>query len=334
MSEKWSNILIVDIAFIGDLLMSTPAIECLRKHFPDSKIDILVAPQCVDVIEDNSDINDVLVTRMKSGGLDAILEESARIKDRKYDSVICFHRGHGTLFMLFKSGIKNRIGFTHGGRGFFLTGGVPFQILKHRTWNHLHLLEQGAGIPVDYSFPAKMVVIDEAIASVRDKLNGTDSDKGIYAVNPNAAWKTKRWHPERFAELINKIGNSGIQPVLVGANSDIDTVKLVESMVNFPLLNLTGQTSLKELAALFSICRFVVTNDSGPMHIAQAVGSKVISIFGPTDPRRCGPWMSENSPIQAEIDCIRCYRKSCWHMSCMKKIATDQVLDAARSLQD
>jgi ADP-heptose:LPS heptosyltransferase len=94
-------------------------------------------------------------------------------------------------------------------------------------------------------------------------------------------------------------------------------------------MDFTGETTLDELAALLASSKCVVTNDSGPMHIAQALGMSVVSIFGPTDPGRCGPWLGKVEPFEASIDCAKCYRKTCWHLTCMKRVSAEDVLKRA-----
>ncbi|HDS30516.1 MAG TPA: hypothetical protein ENN67_05665, partial [Firmicutes bacterium] len=196
------RILVADLAYIGDLLMSTPAITNLRKAFPSAVIDILVSSGTMPVIEHNPDINTVFTTDMKKRGLRGIREEARKISTMGYDIAISFHRAHGTLMMLRMSGISKRIGFTNGGRAFFLSSGVPFIIQKHRAWNHLRLLEKSFGIHVDYTTPTRLVPDSSAVETVRKRLESIKHKKGFIAVNPNAAWATKRWTPEGFADIL------------------------------------------------------------------------------------------------------------------------------------
>jgi heptosyltransferase-2 len=325
------RILVVDLAYIGDLLMSTPALACLRRAFPEARIEILVSPGSRAVIERNPDVNEVLTTDMKRGGVRAAGDEAGRIAERNYDLALCFHRGHGTLMMLRKAGIRRRVGFTNGGRGFFLTGGIPFELWRHRAWNHLRLVEKSLGVEVDYSQRTRLDIEPDAEKSVKRLLDGVDGGSGFVAINPNAAWATKRWLPERFAEVADKLAGSGLKPLLIGSPGEERVASQVKARMKTEALDFTGRTSLSELAALLKQCRLIVTNDSGPMHMAQALGVPVVSIFGPTDPGRCGPWGGGCEPVQASLDCIKCYRKTCWHLSCMRSVGADQVVDRSLS---
>ncbi len=319
------KILVVDLAYIGDLLMSTPAIACLRKAYPQAQIDILVSPGSKGVIERNPDVNTVFVTDMKKRGWDGIREEAGKVRNLGYDLAISFHRAHGSLLMLRMSGVKHRTGFTNSGRGLMLTGGVKFQIQSHRAWNHLRLLEKGLGIEVDYTTPTRLDLDPVAVEFVESRLGEINSGNGLIAVNPNAAWSTKRWTPEGFASVCDRLTAEGFTAILIGSPAERHISEAVRKLSKSEIIDWTGETSLQQLAALFSKCRLVISNDSGPMHMAQATGTEVVPIFGPTDPSRCGPWLGKIEPIQKEMDCIKCYRKRCWHHGCMKEITGKRV---------
>ncbi len=325
-----AKILVVDLAFIGDLLMSTPALACLRRAYPQARIDILVSPGSSPVIEHNPDVDNVLTTSMKKRGWKGIREEARRLSGENYHLALSLHRAHGTLIMLRQAGIPIRIGFTHGGRGFFLTGGVPFQIQRHRSWNHLRLIEKGLSIDVDYSTSTRLDLDPRAVDTLQELLDGHDLRNGLVAINPNAAWATKRWTPEGFACVADGLSEDGCAPILIGGPNEKQVAEQVKRSSKRQIIDFTGETSLQELAALLSRCRMLVTNDSGPMHMARAVNTPVLPIFGPTDPARCGPWLGEIEPLQNALDCIKCYRKTCWHMTCMRKLDGQTVLRKAQ----
>ncbi len=326
-----ARILVVDLAYIGDLLMSTPALRNLRRAFPQASIDILVAAVGRPMIERNDSIDRVITTQIKSGGLAALRREAKWVAEEGYDLAVCFHRGHGSLLMLKMAGVPKRIGFTNEGRGLLLTAGIPFQLRRHRAWNHLRLLEKCLGIDIDYKTPTELKVDPEATASMDAKLAGQADGRRLVGINPNAAWPTKRWLPGRFAEVGDAIAEMGFLPVLIGSQKEKSISSAVKAAMKTGALDLTGETTLEELAALLERCEVLVTNDSGPMHMAHALGVPVVSIFGPTDPKRCGPWQGAIKPIQVDIDCIRCYRKSCWHLSCMRGVNSKSVIEAVKN---
>ncbi|MCX6644767.1 MAG: lipopolysaccharide heptosyltransferase II [bacterium] len=321
-----AKILAVDLAYIGDLIMSTPAYANLRKAYPGATIDLLVAPSSRQIIEDNIFFNEILTATFKKSGWRAVKREAARIAERKYDLAISFHRAHGSLLMLMLARIPKRIGFSHGGRRFFLTSGVPFELNKHRAWNHLNLLHKCLDIEVDFMTPTSVGISPDTIEQARQIL-GKYSQTGPWAaINPNASWPTKKWTPDGFATVGDYLAGRGFKVVLIGGPGDKQSCAEIKTLMKSDSLDLSGETSLPELSAILKLCDLLVTNDSGPMHIGQAVGTKVIAIFGPTDPARCGPWLSKIEPVQLDIDCIRCYKKECSHMSCMKNLEKDRVI--------
>ena len=325
--KSGARILVIDLAFIGDLIMSTPAFTNLRSEFPDATIDLLVAPASRPIIEDNSFFNEIITAQFKRSGFVKLRREASRIRERNYDTAISFHRAHGSLLMLMLAGIPKRIGFSHGGRGLFLTSGIPFQLEKHRAWNHLNLLDKCLAIDVDFKTPTSLEVSTGAVESAREKLANHHPSGPWAAINPNASWPTKKWTAEGFAAVGDFLSDHGYQIALVGGPGDKQDCGKVKSLMKSESLDLSGETTLPELAGLLSLCDLLVTNDSGPMHIGQAIGTKVISIFGPTDPERCGPWMCEIEPVQMDIDCAKCYLKRCFHQTCMNDLSKNIVIN-------
>jgi len=323
-----TKILVVDLAFIGDLLMSTPAYANLRRAFPENHIDLLAAPGSRAIVESSGFFNRIFTSGIKKGGWKAIRLEAELTESERYDCVVAFHRGHGSLLMLKMAGVPFRIGFTHGGRGLLLTHGVRFDLYRHRTWNHLNLIDQCLPIEVDYSTPTYLKPSDDAVESVKGMIAEHAPGAKLAIINPNAAWPTKRWTPEGFAYVADALSEKGYLPVLVGSGREEHVCSSVAGTMKNTSWNLAGKTSLQELAALMAESEIAISNDSGPMHIAHAVGTLVVSIFGPTDPARCGPWHGEIEPIQHNLDCIKCYRKQCWHLKCMRELDRDKVLSA------
>jgi len=326
-----ARILIVDLAFIGDILMSTPAYVNVRRAFPDAFIDILVAPGSRPVIENSNLFNRIWTTGMKTGGWRSVRQESGLTRAECYDVAVCFHRGHGSLLMLWLAGVPERVGFTNQGRWVFLTRGIPFRLECHRTWNHLKLLEKCLPMKVDYTVPTFMNLDGESETRIDALIKVYSKGKELIAINPNAAWPTKRWTLEGFARVADGVAEMGYLPVLVGGPSEKEISGEVIRNSKAEVWDLTGETTLQDLAVLLSRSKVVVSNDSGPMHMANAVGTPVVPIFGPTDPGRCGPWLGKVEPIQAKIDCSKCYKKQCTHMTCMRKIEPSDVLDSIQA---
>ncbi|OGW30920.1 MAG: hypothetical protein A2X54_04320 [Nitrospirae bacterium GWF2_44_13] len=144
---------------------------------------------------------------------------------------------------------------------------------------------------------------------------------------PGARWETKRWHPERFGELASMLS---IRSVIVGGESDIDIAGIVVKNSGSNAVSIVGKTNLKELIEIMRNARFVVTNDSGPMHIAAALNVPVFAIFGPTNPLRTGPYGKSHVIIRKGLECSPCYRKKCKGIKCMEMTGAKEVADIIR----
>ena len=147
---------------------------------------------------------------------------------------------------------------------------------------------------------------------------------------PGARWKTKRWPEEEFGELTSRLP---LQSVIVGSKPDKDIADSIVSLSRGKTTSLAGNTSLKELIEIISNAKFVVSNDSGPMHIAAARGIPVFAIFGPTDPQRTGPYGTVHAIIKEELPCAPCFRRTCDDSRCMKSVSADKVFEIIKSKQ-
>jgi heptosyltransferase-1 len=166
------------------------------------------------------------------------------------------------------------------------------------------------------------------------KAHKIDGGKPFVAVNPVAFWKTKLWEEKKFAELCDRIiGELKTNVVFTGGKND-DVVERIRYMMNFYSANLTGKTSLRDLEYLYGLARMVVTTDSGPMHIAAAVGTPTVALFGPTDPSRTGAYGEGHRVIRKGLHCSPCLKKERYTLRCMKEITVDDVFDAVREIME
>jgi lipopolysaccharide heptosyltransferase II len=190
------------------------------------------------------------------------------------------------------------------------------------------------GIPtnkVEYKLPVSdhdRKKIDELMK--RHGINGLES---FIAINPVAKWETKLWSNQKFARLADELIDTYDAKILfTGGAGDRQTIQNIMSAMNSRAVNLAGDTTLNMLAALYEKMNLVVSTDTGPMHMAAAVGTPVVALFGPTAPWRTGPYGPAHQAIQAGLDCSPCLKRRCETMECMKTISVKQVLDATFSL--
>jgi len=162
-------------------------------------------------------------------------------------------------------------------------------------------------------------------------LSSGGQDLPFVAVNPVAFWETKLWEDQKFAELCDRItGELGIGVFLTG--SEAGSLERIRGGMKRAAVNLGGRTTLKELACLYRRAALVVTTDSGPMHLAAAMGTPVVALFGPTDPARTGPYGSGHCVIRRDLPCSPCLKKRCETRECMREIEVGEVFEAVREM--
>ncbi|MGD2124490.1 MAG: lipopolysaccharide heptosyltransferase II [Desulfobacteraceae bacterium] len=347
MTENLKSILIIKLSAIGDVVHTLPLLEVLRKNFPDARIDWLVEEEASQIIEGHEALNHLIVSQRKSwqkkllrpGGQVSALKEIRRflkeLRSEAYDLVI-------DLQGLFKSGLltglsrgRRKIGFTFGreGSSLFLTEKpLAVNIDQHAIDRYMKAVEYlncskdswKGHIPIR---PSDKQPIDRHLDE-----NGL-SGKGLVAINPMARWKTKLWEPQRFAALADRIQKElSCKVVFTGSGHDRLAIDRIISYMKERPLNLAGKTGLRELAYLYSACPIAITTDTGPMHIAAAMGTSVVALFGPTAPQRTGPYGKGHQVIREDIECSPCFKKRCGHMTCMKEITVERVFESARQI--
>jgi lipopolysaccharide heptosyltransferase II len=162
---------------------------------------------------------------------------------------------------------------------------------------------------------------------------GGEGSKPLVAINPVAKWATKLWSIAKFAKLADRlIAEHDARIVFTGSQSDREVIARIGSLMKHEATNLAGETNLKILAALYERTRVAVVTDTGPMHLAAAVGTPVVALFGPTAPWRTGPSGSGHQVIRVGLECSPCFKRQCPSIECMEKISVEQVLDGILKL--
>ena len=345
MGEAPNSILIIKLSAIGDVVHTLPLLEVLRKNFPEARLDWVVEEDSSQIIDAHKGIDKVIISRRKSwqkrllkgregfAVLREVIQFLRELRSNKYDLVI-------DLQGLFKSAIltglsrgKRKIGPNWGREGsqLFLTERPFFaEADTHAVDKYLKVAEY-LGCEKD-SWTGHIPIRESEKRSIDRVLHGRSiKDQRLVAINPFATWTTKLWETERFAALADRLQKElACHVVFTGSRQDraqIDAI--MEGMKEKPI-NLAGQTSLKELAYLYSKCRLLVTTDTGPMQIAAAMGCPVIALFGPTAPWRTGPYGKGHTVIREEIECSPCFNKQCDHVSCMRNITVDNVFEKVK----
>ena len=346
------NILIVKLSAIGDVIHTLPALNAVRNYYPEANITWLVEEDAASLVIGHRALNRVIVSKRKRwikalrslSLLSTIKEVYGFIKvlrDTRYDMILDFQAllKSGILIALAKG--QRKIGFGKGLEHMehsyiFLNERIPAVNMEIHALTRGMMLLNAIGIhtnEVEYKLPVSnddCEKVDELM-----KRHGINGVKSLIAINPVAKWESKLWPKERFARLADMIIDEyDARIVFTGGSEDRPTIKDVMSAMKRRALNLAGQTTLKMLAALYEKTALVISTDTGPMHLAAAMGTPVVAIFGPTAPWRTGPYGSGHRVVRADLECSPCFKRQCETIDCMHQISVGQVFDAVSKIID
>lgn len=313
MSETLKNILIIKPSSLGDIIQALPALTALRKSFPGSRISWLVRTEFASMLENHPHLTDIIPFDRKFLGkawyyppaLGSLISFLRSLKRPRYDAVFDLQGLFRTAFFAWSSRCGKRYGMADARElaALFYTHKIP------RSRDCIHLVDyylkiiRSAGASVftpEFILPCS----SEAADSVSDLLEARQINPDNYAVLvPGSAHSDKCWPSERFAALAEKISAKfGFSIIATGAASESDSVEILKTRSNVPLTNLAGRTSLRELIALMRNAKLVISNDTGPGHIAAALGRPLVLIFGRSNPARVCPYARDNCTVAIEPD--------------------------------
>lgn len=335
--KESSNILIVQTAFIGDVILITPLIKAIAKLFPNAKIDVMVVSEAAILLKNNPYVQEVIVDEKRKNVLLSTLQLIQQIKAKHYDLAITPHSSFRSHLILYLSKIPERIGFDRGSAKWMLTKKIEHPVGPHKIVKNLDLLKPFSEQEFDLQ--------TELFPSDKDKQKADEllkplSEKTLIAIAPGSIWKTKCWELKSYISLCRKLLDSGYGIVLIGGGSDkpqCDEIKYAMGKNNTKLINLAGVTNLLESAAIIEKCSLMICNDSGAMHIANAMQTRVFAFFGPTV-QKFGyyPYRGGDRVFEVDLNCRPCGShgsKKCpqKHHNCMRNIEVETVFQAVKS---
>jgi heptosyltransferase-2 len=317
---KTKRILIIKLISVGDVLFTTPAVRTLRLGFPKSHLTYLVGSWSRDVIEDNPNLDEIIVYDAPRHSQDRgrawlnTLSCLRQLRRKKFDLAVIFHRTSFAGLLALLAGIPNRVGFDYQGQGRFLTKKVAYEVGKHEVDRYLDVVRSLGISPAGLWTEMQIESREQDYALELLYANGLKPDERMVVVlpgggkNPGTFMPTKRWPADRFARLIDEmVRRFQVKALLVGGPGDEEAVSTVVSQIKSQAVNLVGKTTFKQLAAVLQRCRLFIGGDSGPLHIAAAVGTPTVGIFGPSDPRLVAPRGEKHLAVWKKVSCSPCY---------------------------
>jgi heptosyltransferase-2 len=335
------RLLIRSTNWIGDAVMTTPAVCSIRRNFPDATIAMLAKPWVAPVFAHSPHVDEIIVfdAHGRHRGVGGIIRLAKELRAYRFDTAILLQNAIEAALIACMAGIPRRIGFDSDGRRILLTHPVrrtPAIRAIHQTGYYLEMLK-GAGLHT--AAPMLELVLDQADRRRAGQLlcdRGIEPGSRIIGLNPSATFgPAKQWFPERYAALGDRLHQAlGAAILIFGGPSDRGLGRRIGTMMAAPHIDLSGRTTLGEAMALIGRCDAFVTNDSGLMHVAAALNIPQVAIFGSTNPITTSPFSHTSRILRVPMACSPCMQPVCplGHMNCMKAVSVEMVGDAVMGL--
>ena len=316
--------------WLGDAVMALPAIADLRQHMADAVIDVAARPSIAPLFSMVPSVNHVIAIEKTDSAVEVI-------RRAQYQAALLLPNSFNTARLAWRAGIPERWGYRADCRSLLLTRRVWAPTRVHQTEYYRHLVRTlGLGGSTVIEPSLTLTDSQRQAGSAMLAEQGWDGRLPLVAVAPGAAFGgAKRWPARSFAGVIDGLARDGVRAVLVGAAADraAATEVLMATTASHVPLNLVGRTDLPTLGGVLARCRALVTNDSGAMHFAAALGLPIVAMFGPTRERETHPIGDRHAVLTARVWCRPCMLRECpLTHRCMTGIGVDGVLAAARAV--
>ena len=321
---------------MGDIVHAMPTCEAIRRAYPKARLTWLVKREWAGLVERIEGVDRVWPV---DSTLTGWLSQVSLLRAEHFDLVIDLQGLLRSAAIGWLSGSPLRVGFTNGREGspWFYSKLVPVPSLEMHAVDRYLLVAKAVGA-VAFGTPEFCFRIPQSDHDEVDRLlsrSGVAPGTSWVAMNVSARWPTKRWPAESFAEVADRLQQEGYGlVVLIGGPGDRVEVAAVKGQMKTPAIDLTGATTVGLLPALLSKASLLITNDSGPMHIAAAVGAPIVALFGPTSALLTGPYGAGHSVLTGNVSCRPCFSRTCRNalpLECLRTVSPEQVLAAARA---
>ena len=339
-SFKPNRILIRSVNWIGDAVMTLPAIGVIREFFPAAEITILANPLVSELFRVHPWVDSVITFDRKGLHKGALgrLRLAAEIRQQQFDLAIILPNSLDAALVPWLAGIPVRLGKTGDGRSLLLTKRYPKKLQPtgvHQSLNYLAIIAH-FGITGEEK-PQLLITTEEEDRSLAARLadHGIGANDFILGINPGATYgSAKRWYPERFGAVAARFASEkGAKVVITGGAGETAIAADIEKELSGNCVNLAGKTTVRELMALLKRVNLLITNDSGPMHLAAALGTPLVAIFGSTDHTTTFPLSDMAVVVREPVPCAPCMKRECPidHI-CMLAVTVERVFDEAVKL--
>lgn len=329
--------------WVGDAVMSLPALQHLRELFPGAHLTLASTPGSADIFSEVSFIDDVLVHR--HAGAMAVFRQAREWRTHNFDLALLFQNAFAAAATAFFAGVPLRIGYATDRRTGLLTHPLNLPGWKderHESFYYLNIVAETEriirGSPASAALEPKFTleVSPERKTAARELLQGRGLtlDRPLAILCPGSVnSRAKRWPAERYAELSDRLMQNGFEVALIGSPGELEVSEQVRREAKQPPILLTGTTSVSEVTAIISVAQVLITNDTGPAHIGAALQTPTIVIFGPTNPLTTYPLSPNAKIIRQPPDCAPCMLRDCpIDHRCMTAISPEEVFQQATSL--
>lgn len=339
--EEVREILVIRTAYIGDVVMTVPVLKPLKERFPDARISFLTSRRAGEILENNPYLDEIITYDpfwFYPSHRKDYLEFIGRLRKKSFDLVIEARADiREILFLVWPIKAKFKVSYDVGGGGYLLTNIVPYKGLSHKVEYHLDIarylgckidgMEWGIYLSEEEDKRAAGLLLEE----------GVDFNRPIVAIHPGARKELKCWSTEGFAQVADiLIERYGVSLIMTGSADEAPIAREVRGTMKNKCVDLTGKTTLREMAGVITKCSLFICNDSSPMHIAAALNIPTVAIFGPSKSIETAPYGNQHIVVEKDFPCRhRCDEDICHfvnHHQCMKDISDDNVISAIEKM--
>ena len=313
--------------WVGDVVLALPALRDLRRDLPAARLSVLARPWVAELYRGLAGVDEVLESRGHRADVETL-------RGGRFDTAVLLPNSFGTAFVAWRAGIPERWGYATDGRGLLLTRrcGVPGSVRGRSQVYYYRAMLEGLGLATEGPPDASLACTEAWSAEAASLL---PDDGPWIGVNPGAFYGTaKRWRPERFAAAADLLAHrAGGKVAIVGGPAERPLGEAIAAQLRAPVRLLSGETTLGGLVGVLRRLRLLLTNDSGPMHLAAALGTPLVAVFGSTDWTETAPLGGRSVLVREDVVCSPCLLRECpIDHRCMTRVGVDRVVEAALPL--